>query len=177
MHLGLDLLFLVPGASGGRETYARELTSAIRAQRNDLRVTAFVNRETAAVGHGFWHDAADDTVVLSAASAVDRRRWAVGEFMMLPRAAARERVDVLHCPANFAPLHGPFARVVTLHDLLLKVLPDHLPGRVAGLYFSLMNSWSIRSAARILTDRTPVDVETIATAGSAAGDEAGDPEA
>ena len=25
VHLGLDLLFLVPGASGGRETYAREL--------------------------------------------------------------------------------------------------------------------------------------------------------
>jgi glycosyltransferase involved in cell wall biosynthesis len=127
VHLGLDLLFLVPGASGGRETYARELTSAIRAQRNDLRVTAFVNRETAAVGQGFWHDVADDTVVLSGASAVDRRRWAVGELVMLPRAAARQRVDVLHCPANFAPLHGPFARVLTLHDLVFRRLPDAVP--------------------------------------------------
>ena len=123
MHLGLDLLFLVPGASGGRETYARELTAAIRAQRADLRVTAFINRETAAIGHGFWRDLADNTVVLRGASALDRRRWAVGELVMLPRAAARERVEVLHSPANFAPLHGPFARVVTLHDIIFRRLP------------------------------------------------------
>ena len=127
MHLGLDLLFLVPGASGGRETYARELTTAIRAQRNDLRVTTFINRETAAIGHGFWRDLADNTVVLRGASALDRRRWALGELVMLPRAAAREGVEVLHCPANFAPLHGPFARVVTLHDLIFRRLPDTLP--------------------------------------------------
>ena len=42
---------------------------------------------------------------------------------MLPRAAAREGVEVLHCPANFAPLHGPFARVLTLHDLIFRRLP------------------------------------------------------
>ena len=46
---------------------------------------------------------------------------------MLPRAAARERVEVLHCPANFAPLHGPFARVVTLHDLIFRRLPGTVP--------------------------------------------------
>ena len=127
MHLGLDLLFLVPGASGGRETYARELTAAMREQRGDLRVTAFVNRETAAIGHGFWRDLADKTVVLRRASALDRRRWALGELVMLPRAAARERVEVLHCPANFAPLNGPFARVLTLHDLIFRRLPDTVP--------------------------------------------------
>ena len=126
------------------------MTSAIRAQRNDLRVTAFVNRETAAVGHGFWHDAADDTVVLSAASAVDRRRWAVGEFMMLPRAAARERVDVLHCPANFAPLHGPFARVVTLHDLVFRRLPDTVPTLVRWGTEATV-PWGVRRAHRIIT--------------------------
>ena len=127
MHLGLDLLFLVPGASGGRETYARELTAAMREQRGDLRVTAFVNRETAAIGHGFWRDLADKIVVLRRASALDRRRWALGELVMLPRAASRERVEVLHCPANFAPLNGPFARVLTLHDLIFRRLPDTVP--------------------------------------------------
>jgi glycosyltransferase involved in cell wall biosynthesis len=127
VHLGLDLLFLVPGASGGRETYARELTAAIREQRDDLRVTAFVNRETAAIGHGFWRDLADTTVVLRGASALDRRRWALGELVLLPRAAAREKVEVLHCPANFAPLHGPFARVLTLHDLIFRRLPGTVP--------------------------------------------------
>jgi glycosyltransferase involved in cell wall biosynthesis len=127
VHLGLDLLFLVPGASGGRETYARELTTAIRAQRDDLRVTAFVNRETAAIGHGFWRDLADNTVVLRGASALDRRRWALGELVLLPRGGGRGGGEVRHRPANFAPLHGPFARVLTLHDLIFRRLPDTVP--------------------------------------------------
>ena len=127
MHLGLDLLFLVPGDSGGRETYARELTTAIREQRDDLRVTAFINRETAAIGHGFWSDLADRWSCCAA-----RRPWTgaggrSASCVMLPRAAAREKVDVLHCPANFAPLHGPFARVVTLHDLIFRRLPGTVP--------------------------------------------------
>jgi glycosyltransferase involved in cell wall biosynthesis len=127
VHLGLDLLFLVPGASGGRETYARELIAAIREQRDDLRVTAFVNRETAAAGPGFWTELADRTVVLRAASALERRRWALGELALLPRAAAREGVEILHSPANFAPVHGPFVRVLTLHDLIFRRLPDTVP--------------------------------------------------
>jgi glycosyltransferase involved in cell wall biosynthesis len=127
VHLGLDLLFLVPGASGGRETYARELMAAIREQRDNLRVTAFINRETAAIGQGFWTDLADRTVVLRGASALDRRRWALGELALLPRSAAREGVQLLHSPANFAPLHGPFVRVVTLHDLIFRRLPETVP--------------------------------------------------
>jgi glycosyltransferase involved in cell wall biosynthesis len=127
VHLGLDLLFLVPGASGGRETYARELTAAIREQRDDLRVTAFINRETAAMGNGFWTQLADRTVVLRAASAIDRRRWALGELALLPRAATHEGVDLLFSPANFAPLHGPFTRVVTLHDIIFRRLPHTVP--------------------------------------------------
>ena len=78
MHVGLDLLFLVPGASGGRETYARELSTALRAARPDLRLTAFVNRETAAGGPGFWEQAADRTVVLRRVAAQAPVTWALG---------------------------------------------------------------------------------------------------
>ncbi len=122
MHLGLDLLFLLPGETGGRETYARELLGALREVRPDLTVTTFLNRESR--GPGWWHDRADHAVVLSRVSARFAPAWAAGEVALLPRAAARARVDVLHAPANFAPLGGPFARVVTLHDLIFRRLPD-----------------------------------------------------
>ena len=41
-------------------------------------------------------------------------------------AAARARVDVLHSPANFGPVAGPFARVLTLHDVLFRTHPELL---------------------------------------------------
>jgi glycosyltransferase involved in cell wall biosynthesis len=124
MHVGVDLLFLVPGETGGRETYARELLTALRRMRPDVRLTTFLNRETAAAGPGFWSEQVDHAVVLPHASGRARGRWAVGELAGVARAAARARVDVLHGAGNFAPLHGPFARVLTLHDLLYRELPE-----------------------------------------------------
>jgi glycosyltransferase involved in cell wall biosynthesis len=125
MHLGVDLLFLDPGRSGGREAYTRELLAAMCAQRDDLRVTAFVS--PLASGDGFWRTYASAVVVLGRASPRSAARWALGEVALLPRAAARRGVEVLHSPANFAPFGGPFARVVTLHDLIFRRLPESVP--------------------------------------------------
>ena len=49
IHVGLNLVFLVPGETGGMETYARELIARLAAT-DELRLTAFVNRETGANG-------------------------------------------------------------------------------------------------------------------------------
>jgi glycosyltransferase involved in cell wall biosynthesis len=124
LHVGLDLLFLIPGESGGRETYARELITALSELDGDLRLTAFVNTETAAAGPGFWTERTDRAVVLSRASAHARLAWGLAEIAALPRAAGRAGVDVLHSPANFGPWTGPFARVLTVHDVLFRRLPE-----------------------------------------------------
>jgi glycosyltransferase involved in cell wall biosynthesis len=42
----------------------------------------------------------------------------------LPAAAKLDRVDVLHCPANFCPRWMPVPTVVTLHDLIPLDLPE-----------------------------------------------------
>src|SRR5688500_17623981 len=98
MHVGWDLLFLEPGASGGRDTYARELLRELRGRRPDLRITAFVNRDTASAGPGFWAELSDRAVVLPRVTPQRRIAWAAGEIVALPRAAARAGVDVLHSP-------------------------------------------------------------------------------
>ena len=43
MHVGVNLLFLAPSEMGGLEVYSRELVRAL-AQRDDVRLTLFVNR-------------------------------------------------------------------------------------------------------------------------------------
>ena len=45
MRVGLNLVFLVPGETGGMEVYARELIPELVAAAPNARFTAFVNRE------------------------------------------------------------------------------------------------------------------------------------
>ena len=47
LHVGLNLIFLVPGETGGMEVYARELIAALTRSSPDVRFTAFINREAA----------------------------------------------------------------------------------------------------------------------------------
>ena len=121
IHVGLNLVFLVPGEQGGMEVYARELLRALRAERPDLRITAFVNREARAAG-GEWDELAD--VVEVPVFARNRVEWVRGEQQLLPGLARGAGVDVLHSLASTAPVRGRFRRVVTIHDLLYRVVPE-----------------------------------------------------
>jgi glycosyltransferase involved in cell wall biosynthesis len=121
MHVGLNLIYLVPGETGGMETYARELIPELVRERPDLRITAFVSRAAANVG-GPWAELVDCVRV-----PVDARRrtdWVVGEQLLLPRAATHRGVDVLHSLASTAPASGRFRRVVTIHDLIYRIYPE-----------------------------------------------------
>jgi glycosyltransferase involved in cell wall biosynthesis len=124
MHLGVNLLYLVPGETGGRETYARELIPRLAEADPTLRITLFLNREAAATSGASWGEAG--RVVRIPVSGRSRAEWATGEQLLLPRAAARAGVDVLHSLANFAPAWGRFVRVVTVHDLLYLRHPEFL---------------------------------------------------
>lgn len=128
-HIGLNLVYLVPGETGGTETYARELIPALLAERPGLRVTAFVNREAAEVGGGPWKELVPAVTVPVRA----RRRveWVRGEQLLLPRLARRAGVDLLHSLANTAPTRGPYRRVVTVHDLIHRIHPEAHFGRIA----------------------------------------------
>lgn len=131
MHIGLNLIFLVPGETGGMETYARELTSALVREGPDARITAFVNREAADV-EASWTELVD--CVRVPVNARRRIEWVLGEQWLLPRIAARRGVDVLHSLGSTAPASGSFRRVVTIHDVIYRLYPEaHFGVRAAGM--------------------------------------------
>jgi glycosyltransferase involved in cell wall biosynthesis len=135
MRVGLDLLYLVPGETGGRETYARELVPALLERSRELELVAFVNRDAgprlaAELGDGV-------RAVVVPVSARNRAQWALGELALVSLAARRARVEVLHSMANFAPAWGRFRRVVTIHDLQYRAVPELL-------------SWPIRTGTSAL---------------------------
>jgi glycosyltransferase involved in cell wall biosynthesis len=148
MRVGLDLLFLVPGETGGRETYARELVPAMLERSPELELVALVNRDA---GAGLARELGGDRVraVVLPVSARSRAQWALGELALIAGAAQRARVDVLHSMANFAPVRGRVPRVVTIHDLQYQAVPDQLSLPVRALTGALV-SRAARGARRIV---------------------------
>jgi glycosyltransferase involved in cell wall biosynthesis len=123
VRIGLNLVFLVPGETGGMEVAARELIPALLdAAPPGMHFTAFINREASAAGGGPWGELLPAVTV--PVRARDRVQWVVGEQTLLPPLAARARVGLLHSMASTAPLWGPFRRVVTVHDLIYARFPE-----------------------------------------------------
>jgi glycosyltransferase involved in cell wall biosynthesis len=118
-HIGLNLIFLVPGETGGMEIAARELIPALLAAAPaGMRFTAFVNREA---GSDLREQLPLVTVPVHARNRV---QWVLGEQTLLPLLAAREKVDLMHSLASTAPVWGRFRRVVTVHDLIYARFPE-----------------------------------------------------
>jgi glycosyltransferase involved in cell wall biosynthesis len=148
MHVGLNLVFLVPGETGGMETYARELIPRLAAI-DGLALTAFVNREAAEAGGGPWGEVVPMRVV--PVRARNRVAWVRGEQRHLPGMADRAGCDVLHSLASTAPLRGRAARVTTIHDLNYRLVPGTHFG-VLGLGMGLLVPAAARRSRRVIVD-------------------------
>jgi glycosyltransferase involved in cell wall biosynthesis len=150
MHVGLNLVYLVPGETGGTETYARELVPRLLDAAPDLRLTAFVGRSATDV-RGWW-DGQIETVTVPV-DAGSRLQWVRGEQQFVPRLAARAGVDLVHSLANTAPLWGGFRRVVTIHDLHHRIIPDAHFGML-GPGMRVLVSLAARRCDRIIVPAT-----------------------
>jgi glycosyltransferase involved in cell wall biosynthesis len=123
LHLGLDLLFLAPGETGGMETYARALVPRLPDALPGARFSVFAGRELAAEWRARPWDPRMRLVPLPVSSTTRLRRSAAQQAVV-SGAALRARVDLLHSLGNFGPLAGPAHRVVTMHDLIYLRHPD-----------------------------------------------------
>jgi glycosyltransferase involved in cell wall biosynthesis len=148
-HVGLNLIFLVPGETGGMEVAARELIPALLASAPaGMRFTAFLNREAAGT-EGPWAELLPSVTV--PVHARNRVQWVFGEQALLPRLAARAGVDLLHSLASTAPVWGRFRRVVTVHDLIYARYPDAHSGiRERGM--RLLVPSAARRSDRVIVD-------------------------
>jgi glycosyltransferase involved in cell wall biosynthesis len=149
MRVGLNLIYLVPGETGGMEVVARELIPALLTQAPGVSFTAFVNREAAAAADGPWGELLPAVTV--PVNARSRPQWVLGEQTLLPVLARRERVDLLHSLANTAPAWGGFRRVLTVHDLIYARFPETHAG-VRALALRLLVPLAVRRSQRVMAD-------------------------
>ena len=147
MRVALNLVFLVPGETGGMETYARELLPRLAGQP-DLDVVCLINREAAEAQSGPWYDLPHEVVPVHARS---RAAWVRGEQLHVPRMAAALGVDLIHSLASTAPLRGSVPRVTTIHDLNYLLVPEAHFG-LRGLGMRVLVPQAARRSRRIIVD-------------------------
>jgi glycosyltransferase involved in cell wall biosynthesis len=158
-HIALNLIFLVPGETGGMEIAARELIPAlVAAAPQGMRFSAFVNREASGAGVG---DLREQLPLVTVPVHARRRvQWVLGEQTLLPLMAARAKVDLVHSLASTAPLWGPFRRVVTVHDLIYARFPEaHAGLREKGM--RVLVPAAARRSHRVITDSLSTRAELI----------------
>jgi glycosyltransferase involved in cell wall biosynthesis len=147
-HVGLNLIFLVPGQTGGMEVAARELIPELISAAPQTRFTAFINRE-AARSDGPWGELLPAVTV--PVNSTSRVQWVAAEQTLLPAMAARAGVDLLHSLGSTAPLWGPFRRVVTIHDVIYARFPEAHPG-IRNKGMRLLVPAAARRSARVIAD-------------------------
>ena len=157
LKVGLNLLHLVPGQTGGSEVYARHLVPALL-EVGGHELVVFASREGApALRAEPW--AGDLEVVEIPVTAVSRARRVLAEQTYLPRAARRARVDLLHNLFTTAPALPRVPQVTTILDLIYKRFPEAHAG-VRSLGMRMLVPLSARRSARIIaiSEATKSDV-------------------
>jgi glycosyltransferase involved in cell wall biosynthesis len=155
VRVALNLVFLVPGETGGMEVYARELLPRLAAL-DGLEPIAIVNRVAAAERDAPWSAGAGAGGVRSVTAPVDardRRQWVWGEQRHVPRLARELHADLVHSLASTGParLAGGPPRVTTVHDLHYAVVPDAHFG-LRGLGMRLLVPAAVKASRRVIAD-------------------------
>ena len=73
------------------------------------------------------------------------------EQLALPALAARDQLNLLHCPLNVQPVVGTCPVVLTIHDVTFLKYPDRL-SVLRQRYLATLTRYSARRARRILAD-------------------------
>jgi glycosyltransferase involved in cell wall biosynthesis len=122
-RIGLNLLYLAPGDTGGTEVYARALVPRLAEAWPEAEWTIFCGRELGAeLRERPW--APGVRAVTLPVSSHTRVRRVAAEQALLPAAIARSRVDLVHSLASTTPILAPCRTVVTIHDVIYKRHPD-----------------------------------------------------
>ncbi len=157
-HVGMNLLWLVPGVVGGSEEYTTRLLSALReADPPDLEVTLYANR--------LFVEAYPDLVRgyrthVGPVSGANKASRVATENTWLGWRSVRDGIDVMHHLGGILPAWRPSPTVLTIHDLQPLAMPEHFsPAKRTFSAFVIPRSVRAAPVIVTLTEFTKRDLE------------------
>src|SRR5579864_1666718 len=122
LRIGVNALYLIPGAVGGTEIYLRNLLSALGEIDSLNQYVVFTNRET---GPDLVPDRSNFVCAQQPLRASFRPARIVWEQLILPFAVQKHRLDLLFNPGFTGPLVCSCPMVTVFHDLQHKRHPEY----------------------------------------------------
>jgi glycosyltransferase involved in cell wall biosynthesis len=164
LRVALNLVYLVPGETGGMEVYARELLPRLAAI-DGVDPVAIVNAVATKDEDAPWNTAVE--AVVAPVDARDRKQWVWGEQRHVPRLATAIGADLVHSLASTGPgrLAGGPPRVTTVHDLHYAVAPEAHFG-LRGLGMRVLVPAAVRASARVIADSQATKDDVVAHIGT-----------
>jgi len=148
VNIALNLLYLLPGAVGGTETYAHGLLTGLASVAPEHHYTCYVNQRAAA-----WPLPATGRFRRVVCPVDGSRRWAryAYEQARLPLVLAASRADLVHSLGYVSPIAARCPSVVTVHDLNYRS-PYHSMSLERRLALRAFVELSVRRADAVITD-------------------------
>ncbi len=156
MRVGVNALYLIPGAVGGTEIYLRNLLAAIAEVDRANEYFVFTNRET----RDLVPAAANLHDIPQRVRASFRPARILWEQTVLPVVSTRLRLDVLLNPGFTAPALNSCPCVTVFHDLQHKRHPEYFRRLDLPFWNLLLWASANRSAALIsVSEATRADLK------------------
>ena len=147
MRIGINGRFLVANQTGVQRVAYNLLRSLILLDRENEYIL-FTGRSQ--IGNPDW-DFPNVKLVASSIKAGNNLRNHWWEQVTLPKLAKRHEVDILHSPANMAPLFYRGASIVHIHDLCFVVNPQWYSYLFHSVYNFVIPRLA-RKATRVITN-------------------------
>lgn len=123
MKIGINLLYLIPGVSGGTETYARGIISELFNDDTVNSYTIFIS-EDSLESFTQYRNVKIVTVPSFASNKIKRVFW---EQCMFPFVLQKHGIEVLFSPGYVVPIFSSCRHIVTVHDMLYRRYPETIP--------------------------------------------------
>jgi glycosyltransferase involved in cell wall biosynthesis len=146
MHIGINTLSVVPGETGGGETYLVSLLHALISQGDANRYTLFTTAQNRSL---FDTGRANCECIEVAVSHRPTIRRVLYEHILLPRLVKKSGVDVLFSPGNAGIPVKNCAQVVCIQSMLYSLMPAET-GWFRVQYFKRIVPWSVRHADMVI---------------------------
>jgi len=147
LRIGVNALYLIPGGVGGTEIYLRNLLEALARIDRRNEYFLYLNRET---GPDICPQSANFATVETGVKASFRPGRLLWEQLGLPRAAMRDRIDVLLSPGFTSPWFSTGRRVTVIHDLQHRKQPENF-GRIELWAWEVSVRRSVERSHRLIT--------------------------
>ncbi len=147
MRIGINALYLIPGRTGGMSVYLKNYLKYLQEIDTTNEYFIYISTEGAGTLNLFAKNFHEIRCPLPARLRAFHYFW---ELVILPFQIWKDKIELLHSPANIAPSYLPCKSIMTIHDVRPYFFSPDLPRSFTFIYKRLLPVM-VRRAAKVIT--------------------------